>query len=120
MTKKTIFTRAILSLAISASLALTAVSAAEKNIILDESIHDYSYDASRNLQASPSRQSGKGYDVRILLDKAYHDYNSADVAAFNSKDSVTESAEFAAFEEYSSSMSPKSSSSAIPWVSQTN
>ncbi len=119
MTKKT-FSRALLSLAISSSLAITAANAGGTGFILDESIHDYSYDASRNLQASPSRQSGKGYNVKIVLDKAYHDYNSADVTAFNSKDSVTERAEFAAFEEYSSSMSPKSGSSAIPWVSKTN
>ena len=108
MTKQTI-SRALLSLAISASLAFTAASAAQKGIIIDESVHDYSDDASRSFQTSPSRQSGGGYDVKIVLDEAYHDYYDSDVSAFESKDSVLEQAEFAAFEEYSSY---------LPWVSE--
>jgi len=117
MTKKTI-SRALLSLTISSSLALTAANAAGTGFILDESIHDYSDDASRSLQASPSRQSRSGYEVKILLDEAYHDYYDPDVAAFESNNSDTERAEFAAFEEDSSDMLSESSSSAIPWVSE--
>ena len=102
MTTKTIFTRAILSLAISASLAFTAVSAAEKNIIIDQSVHDYSDDASRSLQNSSSRGSWGGYELKTVLDESYHDYDVSDVAAFNSPEPALERAEFAAFEEYSS------------------
>jgi hypothetical protein len=109
MTKKTIFTRALLTLAISASLAYTAASAAEKRIIIDESIHDYSDHASRSFQSSSSRRSSSGNDLKIVLDEAYHDYNSSDMAAFESTGSDPEQAESAAFEEYSSD---------VPWVSE--
>ena len=109
MTKKSVFTRALLSLAIGASLAVSAATAQEKGFILDEHIHDYSVDASRSLPASPSRQDWSGYNVKIVLDESYHDYYDADTAAFESKGSDLERAEFAAFEEYSSS---------TPWVSE--
>ena len=118
MTKKTIFPRALLSLALGASLAFTAASAAEKGIIIDESIHDYSDDASRSLPASSSQRGWSGYDVKIVLDKAYHDYSDVDMVAFESTDSDLEKAEFAAFEKYSSSMPSEDNSSDIPWVSK--
>ena len=102
------FSRALLGLTISVPLAFAAVNAAEKGFILDESIHDYSYDASRSMQPSSSRQGQSGHGVRILLDEAYYDYDPA-----------LEQAEFAAFEEHSSDRMPKSSSSAIPSVSKT-
>ena len=110
MTKKTT-SRALLSLAISASLVFTAANAAGTGFILDEAIHDYSDDPSRHLQASPSQQGRGGYDVNIVLDESYHDYG---VDAFES----IERAEFAAFEESSSDNAPKSSASPIPWVSE--
>ena len=111
MTTKTIFTRAILSLAISASLAYTAVSAAEKNIIIDQSVHDYSDDASRSLQSSSSRGGWGGYELKTVLDESYHDYDVSDVASFNSPEPTLERAEFAAFEAHSS---------AVPSVSFTD
>ena len=117
MTKKTI-SKTLLGLVISSSIAFTAAHAAGTGFILDESVHDYSNDTSRSLQASSSRQGWGGYDQKIVLDEAYHDYNDAEVAAFESKDAVTERAEFAAFEESSSGTSPKRHSSAIPWVSE--
>ena len=100
MTKQTI-SRALLSLAISTSIAFTAANAGGKGFILDESIHDYSYDASRSFPASSSRQGWGGYDVKTILDEAYHDYYGSDVAAFESPEPTLEQAEFAAFEEYS-------------------
>ena len=119
MTKKTIFTRTLLSMALGASLAFMAANAGEKDLILGETIHDYSDDASRNLPVSQSRQDRSGYNVRIVLDKAYYDYSDADMAAFESMSSDLERAEFAVFEEYSSGM-PSMYSSSIPWVSTTD
>ena len=58
--------------------------------------------------------------MRIVLDEAYHDYDGAGVAAFESPDPAPEQAEFAAFEEHSSDRMPKSSSSAIPSESKAN
>ena len=104
MTKKTIFTRAILSLAITASLALTAVNAAQTDNILDESIHDYSDDAKNSFNTSSSRRSWGGYDVKIVLDEAYHDYERYDVAAFETLGGNMERAEFAALEQHSSNL----------------
>lgn len=117
MTKK-IISRTFLSLAISASLALTAANAGGKSSILDESIYDYSDDASMNYQASSSRQSAYGYDVKIVLDEAYHDYYDAGIASFQSKELNTKRAEFAAFEDYSPAPSSKTSTSDLPWVSE--
>ena len=79
--------------------SLGAVTAAEKEIIIDEAIHDYTGDAGGSFRESSSRWSGGGYDVKVVLDEAYHDYQSADVATFETPDVNTERAEFAAFEE---------------------
>ena len=102
MTKQTI-SRTLLSLAISTGLAFTAANAAEKGFILDESIHDYSYDTSRSFPASSSQRGGE-YEVKIVLDESYHDYNASNVATFESPEPELEQAEFAAFEEHSPSL----------------
>ncbi len=105
MTTKLTLSRSILGLAISAALAFTAVNAAEKEVIIHESIHDYADDASGSYKDRSSRNAN--YDVKIVLDEAYHDYESSAVAAFESSKGNYEQAEFAAFEE---------SSFDVPWV----
>jgi hypothetical protein len=91
-------------LAISAAVAFTAVNAAEKEIILHDSIHDYADDASGSFKDTSTRFVH--YDVEIVLDEAYHDYESSAVAAFESTEGDRERAEFAAFEK---------SSFNVPW-----
>ena len=118
MNKRTIFTSALLSLTIGASLTFTAASAAQKDIILGENIHDYSNDASRNLPASSSRQERSGYNVRIVFDNAYYDYSDVNTAAFDSNKSNLERAELAALEDRSSGMPSDNTYSDIPWTSK--
>ena len=98
MKKATSRVTLILGLAMSAAVATTTVNAAED--ILNDAIHDYSDDVSRNMQSSPSHHGGK-YEVKIVLDESYHDYDVSDLAAFESPEPELEQAEFAALEEYS-------------------
>ena len=107
MTTKPIITRTILGLAISASVAFTAVSAAENETILHQAIHDYSDEANVRFKENASPSSGVGYDIKIVLDEAYHDYDSRAVARFNTPQESYERAEFAAFEAESFN---------VPWV----
>ena len=92
----------ILGLAMSAAVATTTVNAAEN--IVNDAIHDYSDDVSRYMQSSPSQRGWGRYDVKIVLDEAYHDYNASDVAAIESPEPALEQTEIAAFEEYSHSL----------------
>ena len=104
MTTKQTFSRTILGLTIGAAMAFTAVNAAEGETIIHESIHDYAEDASGSFRDSPSRFAA--YEVNIVLDESYHDYDSYAVAAFENSEGDYEQAEFAAFEE---------SSFDVPW-----
>ena len=90
---------AVMGLSLGAVIAAGNVNAAEN--ILNDAIHDYSDDASRHMQASPSPQGWGRYEIKIVLDESYHDYDVSDVADFESSEPAPEQAEFAALEEYS-------------------
>ena len=93
---------AVMGLSLGAVIAAGNVNAAED--ILNDAIHDYSDDASRDMQSSASHRGWGRYDVKIVLDESYHDYDISDVAAFDSPEPALAQAEFAAFEEYSPSL----------------
>ena len=53
------------------------------------------------LQSSPSQHGWDRYEIKIVFDESYHDYDVSDVADFESPEPALERAEFAALEEYS-------------------
>ena len=99
VTSRVTLLTAIMGLSLGVAIAAGNVNAAEN--ILDDAIHDYSDDVSRNMQASPSPQGWGSYEIKIVLDEAYHDYDVSDLATFESPEPAPEQAEFAAFEVYS-------------------
>lgn len=97
--------RIIFGFAVTTGVAFTAVNAADNEIILHDSIHDYADNASGSYSDSATQYSD--YVVKIVLDESYHDYVSSDVKAFESSKGSHERAEFAAFEG--------STSTDLPW-----
>ena len=89
----------IMGFSLGAVIAADNVNAAEKEIIIHEAIHDYADDAGGSFKEGSSRWSRSGYDVKIVLDEAYHDYQRTDVAALETPEGSIEQAEIAAFEE---------------------
>ena len=89
----------VMGLSLGAAIAAGNVNAAED--ILNDAIHDYSDDVSRGYQSSSSPQGWYSYEIKIVLDEAYHDYDVSDVAAFESPEPAAVQAEFAALEVHS-------------------
>jgi len=90
---------ACLSFTLAALITSTNASAAEKEIILHDAIHDYTDEAYGSYRDTLPVARKNAYKVRFVLDEAQHDYASEDIAAFNEEEYGAEQAEFAAFEE---------------------
>ncbi len=89
-------------------LATAQASASDRGIILDEAIDDYSDPVSAPEPRDVGRDSTAGYQIQVILDEAYFDYDSNDIAAYRESGggSQLEQAEFAVFEPGASTRRP--------------
>ena len=101
---KTTIYSTILGLTFSAITLATNANAADSDIILFDAIDDYSHDVTTTHQnltrdSRVPKYRGSGYLVEIVLDEAYHDYQSTDTESISRKQSDLPQAEFAAMEQ---------------------
>jgi len=88
-----------------------AINATAGEIILHEAIDDYSPVSEGSFDSTP-QATPSGYQVNIVLDEAYHDYDGSQVMAFNDDMVALEQTEIAAF-EYGGTAREKT---VFPWV----
>lgn len=87
---------AVLGLALGLAAASAQVSASDQGLIDSQAINDYTDPVSAPEGRSADRSAG--YTVQVVLDEAYFDYVSDDIAAYRQGGSQLGRTEFAAFE----------------------
>jgi hypothetical protein len=79
-------------------LASVQVSASDKGLIDSQAINDYTDPVSVPAPQGAGADRTAGYEIQVILDEAYFDYDSFDIAAYRQGGSRLEQTEFAAFE----------------------
>jgi hypothetical protein len=105
------FTPLLAALGAGTLFSALAINATAGEIILHEAIDDYSPVSESKFDRTP-QATRSGYQVNIVLDEAYHDYDGSQVMAFNYDMDALEQTEIAAF-EYGDTTREKT---VFPWV----